>query len=192
MVKEIGSREPFFGLIPRQIFTLTGFCGTGTKLCRNNNYFLFSSSACNLSVSKLYISTFGCYRFYVDRTPIRVFKNKQSIGVAYPSRPLQIEASLWDGDSWATDGGQTKTNWSNAPFKAYFKGFHISGCGVQNPADIKRCDASSLWWNKEKYWNLDSSERSAYETVRKKYMNYDYCADRHRYPTTPPECSQQY
>ncbi|KAB1210179.1 Xyloglucan endotransglucosylase/hydrolase protein 2 [Morella rubra] len=130
--------------------------------------------------------------FYVDRTPIRVFKNKQSIGVAYPSRPLQIEASLWDGDSWATDGGQTKTNWSYAPFKAYFKGFHISGCGVQNPADIKRCDASSLWWNKEKYWNLDSSERSAYETVRKKYMNYDYCADRHRYPTTPPECSQQY
>jgi xyloglucan:xyloglucosyl transferase len=109
------------------------------------------------------------YRFYVDNVPIRVFKNNRNIGVDYPSKPMNIEASLWDGDSWATDGGQTKTNWSYAPFKAHFQGFDISGCPVQNS---------------------DVQQRS-YDNVRKKYVNYDYCSDRPRYPTPPPECLHQ-
>ncbi|KAJ7961540.1 Xyloglucan endotransglucosylase/hydrolase [Quillaja saponaria] len=66
--------------------------------------------------------------FYVDNIPIRVFKNNTNNGVGYLSQPMQLQASLWNADSWATDGGQTKTNWSYAPFKAYFQGFDISGC----------------------------------------------------------------
>ncbi|KAA8550615.1 hypothetical protein F0562_002299 [Nyssa sinensis] len=69
-------------------------------------------------------------RFYVDNIPIRVFKNNTNIGVSYPSQPMQIEASLWDGDSWATDGGQTKTNWSHAPFKAHFQESHMADLKV--------------------------------------------------------------
>ncbi|XP_075648699.1 xyloglucan endotransglucosylase/hydrolase protein 2-like [Castanea sativa] len=126
--------------------------------------------------------------FYVDNVPIRVFKNNKNIGVDYPSQLMHIEASLWDGDSWATDGGQTKINWTYAPFNAHFQGFGIGGCPVQNSSDIQQCYSSKYWWNLEKYWKLDHRQQRDYENVRKKYMNYDYCSDRPRYPTPPPEC----
>ncbi|GAV70710.1 Glyco_hydro_16 domain-containing protein/XET_C domain-containing protein [Cephalotus follicularis] len=127
--------------------------------------------------------------FFVDNTPIRVFKNNTNIGVSYPSQPMQIEASLWDGDNWATDGGQTKTNWSHAPFNAHFQGFDITGCPYNLNSNIQQnCYSPQYWWNLEKYWKLDSNQQSAYEDVRKKYITYDYCADSPRYPTPPPEC----
>ncbi|XVF81208.1 hypothetical protein PTKIN_Ptkin15bG0137600 [Pterospermum kingtungense] len=132
--------------------------------------------------------------FYVDNIPIRVFKNNKNIGVGYPSQPMKIEASLWDGDSWATDGGQTKTNWSMAPFKAHFQGFDISGCSTIEQKHSKHsvgdgeCFSPKYWWNSEKYWKLDSKQQGQLENVRKEYMNYDYCADRPRYPVPPPEC----
>ncbi|XP_052171126.1 xyloglucan endotransglucosylase/hydrolase protein 2-like [Diospyros lotus] len=122
--------------------------------------------------------------FYVDDTPIRVFKNNTEIGVKYPSQPMQIEASLWNGDSWATDGGQTKTNWSFAPFKAHYRGFDVHGC----VGAAANCHSSSFWWNDVKYWQLDESQQKAYDVVKRKYMNYDYCKDTRRYPNPPPEC----
>ncbi|PSR86352.1 Xyloglucan endotransglucosylase/hydrolase protein [Actinidia chinensis var. chinensis] len=129
------------------------------------------------------------FRFYVDNIPIRVFKNKTEIGVIYPSQPMQIEASLWDGDSWATDGGQTKTNWSHAPFKAHFQGFNIVGCSPAHQ-DQQYCHSSKYWWNQGKYWKLNSKQQRQYENVRENYMTYDYCSDRPRYPNPPPECPQ--
>ncbi|XP_038702963.1 xyloglucan endotransglucosylase/hydrolase protein 3-like [Tripterygium wilfordii] len=126
--------------------------------------------------------------FYVDNIPIRVYKNNRNIGVSYPSQPMQIQASLWDGDSWATDGGQTKIDWSNAPFKAHFEGFDIGGCSSSNGNIDQDCYDSKYWWNAKKFWKLDSAQQRAYENVRRQYMNYDYCADRPRYPTPPPEC----
>ncbi|KAF6144329.1 hypothetical protein GIB67_024556 [Kingdonia uniflora] len=128
--------------------------------------------------------------FYVDDTPIRVYKNKTNIGVKYPSQPMQIVASLWDGESWATDGGQTKTDWTQAPFKAYFKGFNISGCPSYN-SNIQHCYSSKIWWNRYKYRSLSRNEEKLYEVVRDKYLNYDYCSDRSRYSITPPECPHQ-
>ncbi|KAK3021634.1 hypothetical protein RJ639_046358 [Escallonia herrerae] len=132
-------------------------------------------------------------QFYVDNVPIRVFKNNTSIGVSYPTQPMQIEVSLWDGDSWATDGGQTKTDWSHAPFKAYFQGFNIDGCpsDTQNHSNTEQCYSSSeYWWNRNKFWKLDSNQQKAYRDVRNKYMNYDYCSDRPRFPNPPLECLQ--
>ncbi|KAK2990058.1 hypothetical protein RJ640_025421 [Escallonia rubra] len=131
--------------------------------------------------------------FYVDNIPIRVFKNNTSIGVNYPTQPMQIEVSLWDGDSWATDGGKTKTDWSHAPFKAYFQGFNIDGCpsDTQNHSSTEQCYSSSdYWWNRNKFWKLDSNQQRAYRDVRNKYMNYDYCSDRPRFPNPPLECLQ--
>ncbi|KAI8523244.1 hypothetical protein RHMOL_Rhmol13G0058500 [Rhododendron molle] len=129
-------------------------------------------------------------RFYVDDIPIRVFKNNANIGVSYPTQPMQIEASLWDGESWATDGGQTKTNWSQAPFKAHFQGFNIDGCPSSSTTPQGQCYSPNFWWNQEKYWNLDSNQQKAYENVRNNYMTYDYCSDRPRYPKPPAECLQ--
>ncbi|XP_073290626.1 xyloglucan endotransglucosylase/hydrolase protein 2-like [Primulina huaijiensis] len=129
--------------------------------------------------------------FYVDEIPIRVFKNNTNIGVMYPTQGMHLEASLWDGDSWATDGGQTKTNWSNSPFTANFQGFNIVGCPATSTS--AHCYSSKYyWWNHKKFWTLDHHQRKAYEHVRKKYMNYDYCADRPRYPKPPPECARPY
>ncbi|KAJ4956598.1 hypothetical protein NE237_013381 [Protea cynaroides] len=127
--------------------------------------------------------------FFIDTVPIRVFKNKTNIGVNYPSQPMQIVTSLWNGESWATDGGKTKIDWSQAPFKAQFQGFNIDGCTSQN-SNTQPCNSSSYWWNSEKYGALDSIQESAYEDVKTKYMTYDYCSDRSRYPTPPPECPQ--
>ncbi|KAL9436294.1 hypothetical protein AB3S75_022360 [Citrus x aurantiifolia] len=128
--------------------------------------------------------------FYVDDVPIRVFKNLENIGVGYPSKPMQIEASLWNGESWATDGGRTKIDWTHAPFKVHFQGFDISGCpaGDDQNRRIQRCYSSQYWWNSEKFWKLHSTQKAKYENVRKNYMYYDYCSDRPRYPHPPKEC----
>ncbi|KAF7825795.1 xyloglucan endotransglucosylase/hydrolase protein 2-like [Senna tora] len=145
--------------------------------------------------------------FYVDNIPIRVYKNKSNIGVGYPTKAMQIEASLWDGESWATDGGQTKTNWSCAPFKAYFQGFDISGCEeeeeevvqasnynntpstLSSSSSSSHCASDKYWWNAQRFWELDPVRQKAYENVKSKYFTYDYCSDKQRFPTPPLECS---
>lgn len=126
--------------------------------------------------------------FYVDDVPIRVFKNIN--GVAYPTKAMQTEVSLWDGSSWATDGGQTKANWSHAPFMAHFQGFDVSACQAAQGSNIQPCYGSGYWWNAQEYWKLNASDQQKYENVRQNYVTYDYCSDRERYPTVPPECAQ--
>ncbi|KAK7339158.1 hypothetical protein VNO77_19809 [Canavalia gladiata] len=128
--------------------------------------------------------------FYVDNIPIRVYKNQSNIGVGFPSKPMQIQATLWNGDSWATNGGKTKINWRYAPFKANFKGFDVSGCQVptSNSSNTHNCSSDKYWWNKQKFWQLDREKQKQYEHVKYKYMTYDYCTDRTRYPEPPLEC----
>lgn len=109
----------------------------------------------------------------------------------YPSKPMTVEASLWNGESWATDGGRTKIDWSYAPFKAHFQGFGVEGCSVQNSNDIGDCYSNKYLWNERKYQSLDADQQRAYEYARNTYMNYDYCTDKARYPTPPPECLNQ-
>ncbi|KAK4268284.1 hypothetical protein QN277_024962 [Acacia crassicarpa] len=130
--------------------------------------------------------------FYVDNIPIRVYKNKSDVGVAYPSKAMQIEATLWDGDSWATDGGKAKTNWTFAPFKAYFQGFDINGCHLQPSTTHNNnlaCASDKFWWNKQQFWQLNPRQQVAYQNVKTKYMTYDYCSDKTRFPVPPLECS---
>lgn len=70
-------------------------------------------------------------RFYVDTTPIRVYKNNEDLGVPYPnSQGVGIYASLWDGSEWATDGGKVGLDWNAAPFVASFQGFGVDSCDV--------------------------------------------------------------
>lgn len=94
--------------------------------------------------------------------------------------------TLWNGESWATDGGQTKTNWSYAPFKANFQGFDIDGCSVQG-SDIQPCFSTDHWWNGEKYWNLDLPNKR-HMRMCKGIIIYDYCSDTNKSPTPPSEC----
>ncbi|CAL5203643.1 unnamed protein product [Lathyrus oleraceus] len=59
--------------------------------------------------------------FLVDNIPIRLFKNAETVGVPFPkNQPMRIYSSLWNADDWATRGGLVKTDWSKAPFTAYY------------------------------------------------------------------------
>ncbi|CAH9074303.1 unnamed protein product [Cuscuta epithymum] len=129
--------------------------------------------------------------FYVDNTPIRVFKNNAKIGVEYPSsHPMQIECSLWNGESWATDGGRSKIIWTHSPFKAEFQGFNVDACQADNnlSSSIDHCSSLTYWWNQNPFWTLNDTQQTTYTQVRHKYMNYDYCADLSRFSNPPPEC----
>ncbi|XAR62512.1 Xyloglucan:xyloglucosyl transferase [Bertholletia excelsa] len=118
--------------------------------------------------------------FMVDNTPIRVFKNAESIGVPFPkSQPMKIFSSLWNADDWATRGGLVKTDWTKAPFTAYYRNFN-----VQTSRTISS-SPSGAWQGQE----LDANSRRRLRWVQKNFMIYNYCTDLKRFPQgLPPEC----
>ncbi|XP_065022971.1 probable xyloglucan endotransglucosylase/hydrolase protein 23 isoform X1 [Musa acuminata AAA Group] len=125
--------------------------------------------------------------FYVDGTPVRVFRNSEGAGVAYPkSQAMRVYASLWDADDWATRGGLVKTDWSQAPFVASYRGFVADACVAASGRPS--CSASKAgWWDQ----GLDSGGARKLKWVRDNYMVYDYCRDAKGFPGGfPPECSQ--
>ncbi|KAH7307293.1 hypothetical protein KP509_22G053000 [Ceratopteris richardii] len=102
--------------------------------------------------------------FLVDGVPIRHFK--KSTAYPYPERqPMGLYSSLWNGDDWATRGGLVKIDWRYAPFVASYRNFRVVPASAAPPVDL-----SKLAW------------------VNRNYMVYNYCTDRPRYPTTPPDC----
>lgn len=120
--------------------------------------------------------------FLVDNTPIRVFKNAESVGVPFPkSQPMKIYSSLWNADDWATRGGLIKTDWSKAPFTAYYRNFSYK--------DLRATTSfsDSAWQTTE----LDGPSRRRLRWVQKYFMIYNYCSDLKRFPQgVPPECRQ--
>ncbi|XVF25550.1 hypothetical protein REPUB_Repub13aG0221700 [Reevesia pubescens] len=109
----------------------------------------------------------------VDNIPIRVFSNQESIGVPYPNNQrMKVYASLWDADDWATRGGRVKTDWSKAPFTAYYRNF------VANNA-----------WEMQ---GLNARGKKLLSWVQKRYRIYNYCNDlkrnQHHGRPRPPEC----
>ncbi|OVA16010.1 Glycoside hydrolase [Macleaya cordata] len=130
--------------------------------------------------------------FSVDGTPIREFKNSESIGVPYPkNQPMRIYSSLWNADDWATRGGLVKTDWSHAPFTASYRNFNAEACVSSSGASscgssAQSSSSNSGWLNQE----LDSTNQERMKWVQKNYMIYNYCADTKRFPQgMPPECA---
>ncbi|KAG0491206.1 hypothetical protein HPP92_008069 [Vanilla planifolia] len=128
--------------------------------------------------------------FLVDNVPIRVFKNNKDLGVRFPfNQPMKIYSSLWNADDWATRGGLEKTNWINAPFIASYRSFHIDGC--ETSVEAKFCATQGRrWWDQKEFQDLDDAQYRQLAWVHKKYIVYNYCSDRSRYPTVPQECSR--
>lgn len=126
--------------------------------------------------------------FYVDEVPIRVYKNNEARHIPYPTnQPMGVFSTLWEADDWATRGGLEKINWSKAPFYAYYKDFNIEGCTAPGPTN---CAANPRnWWEGSGYQALNALEARRYRWVRMNHMIYDYCTDKSRYPTSPPECT---
>ncbi|XP_027336860.1 xyloglucan endotransglucosylase/hydrolase 2-like [Abrus precatorius] len=121
--------------------------------------------------------------FLVDNIPIRVFKNAESIGVPFPkNQPMRIYSSLWNADDWATRGGLVKTDWSKAPFTAYYRNFKATQfSGSSNSF------SDAAWRSNE----LDAYGRRRLRWVQKYFMIYNYCNDLKRFPQgLPAECSR--
>ena len=126
----------------------------------------------------------------MNETPIRVFTNLTGRvpGYEFPAKPMRIRVSLWDGSSWATDGGKTKIDWNRAPFTAGFQGFGVDACADTNST---ACNSPDHWWNADKYRTLTAEQRAAYENVKKTYMIYNYCTNKGAFKDgkVPAECS---
>lgn len=114
----------------------------------------------------------------MDGTPIRELRNHADKGVAYPSwQPMRVHGSLWDAEDWATQGGQVKTDWSQAPFVAQYRNFTAVSTA-----------AAGGGYGQE-YVMMDAAAQEAMRRARESYMTYDYCADGRRFPQgAPPEC----
>lgn len=130
--------------------------------------------------------------FYVDGTPIREFKNKESIGVAFPkNQPMRLQSSLWNADDWATRGGLVKTDWSQAPFTASYRNFNENACIWSSGQSS--CGSNSSPTSDDKSWysqELDSDSQGKLKWVQNNYMIYNYCTDANRFPHgLPPECN---
>ncbi|GAB2293660.1 Xyloglucan endotransglucosylase protein 7 [Dionaea muscipula] len=128
--------------------------------------------------------------FLVDGTPIREFKNMESIGVPFPKdQPMRIYSSLWNADDWATQGGRVKTDWRSAPFVASYRNFTASACVW---ADGSSSCGAHDHENKNKWLTegLDSKGLEKMKWVEDNYMTYNYCKDVYRFPKgLPKECT---
>ncbi|EAZ15125.1 hypothetical protein OsJ_30538 [Oryza sativa Japonica Group] len=126
-------------------------------------------------------------RFYIDETPIREVQRTKSMGVQFPSKPMSLYATIWDGSSWATSGGRYKVNYKYAPFVAEFSELMLHGCAMDTLTRAPMCTPDIA--NIHNAVAMSGRQRSAMERFRTKYMTYGYCYDRLRYPTPPSECN---
>ncbi|RWR75276.1 putative xyloglucan endotransglucosylase/hydrolase protein 23 [Cinnamomum micranthum f. kanehirae] len=130
--------------------------------------------------------------FSVDGIPIRVFKNSESMGVPFPNKqPMKIYSSLWNADDWATRGGLVKTDWTKAPFKAFYRNFNANACvwssQASSCASKTPSSAADAWLSHD----LDSTSQRKLRWVQKNYMIYNYCTDWKRFPQgVPAECKR--
>lgn len=136
------------------------------------------------------------YRWFVDGTPIRVFRNYEKEGIAYPNKQgMKVFASLWSADDWATQGGRVKTNWTQAPFVAEGRRYKARTCVWQGPVSIKQCadpTIKSNWWTSPSFSQLTRTQIDRMQKIRSGFMIYDYCKDTNRFKgVMPPECSKR-
>ncbi|KAL0329384.1 UNVERIFIED_CONTAM: putative xyloglucan endotransglucosylase/hydrolase protein 30 [Sesamum radiatum] len=108
----------------------------------------------------------------------------------YPSKPMSVYATIWDGSSWATDGGKEKVNYKYEPFVTEFKELVLEGCIVDPTEQIlsSNCTDNIAELMAKDYSNITSDGRKSMKWFREKYMYYSYCYDNIRYPVPPPEC----
>ncbi|KAJ9538714.1 hypothetical protein OSB04_031447 [Centaurea solstitialis] len=132
--------------------------------------------------------------WYVDSLPIRVFKNYQSEGIAYPSQQgMRVYSSLWNADNWATRGGLVKIDWTAAPFVANYRRFRARACKWDGPVSIIQCGlpTPANWWTSPAYKQLTISQQGQLKWAQDNHMIYNYCTDYKRFNSQmPPECSK--
>ncbi|KAJ4974043.1 hypothetical protein NE237_007217 [Protea cynaroides] len=127
--------------------------------------------------------------FYVDDVPIREIKRTEEMGGDFPSKPMSLYSTIWDGSTWATNGGKYKVNYKYAPYIAEFSDLVLHGCAV-DPIELssKKCGAGDSLDDLNVQTGLTSDQRSKMLQFRKNNLQYSYCYDRVRYTTPLSEC----
>jgi hypothetical protein len=126
-------------------------------------------------------------RFYVDETPIREVVRTAAMGATFPSKPMSLYATIWDGSTWATLGGRYRVNYRYAPFVAEFADLVIRGCAV-DPADRDPLSAACEARAGLESLAVPAERRAAMAAFRRAHTSYSYCHDRRRYPVALVEC----
>ncbi|KAL7000773.1 putative xyloglucan endotransglucosylase/hydrolase protein 27, partial [Sarracenia purpurea var. burkii] len=124
--------------------------------------------------------------FFIDNVPIREIKRTEAMGGDFPSKPMSLYATIWDGSDWATNGGRYRVNYKYAPYIAEFSDFVLHGCAVDPIDHSSKCDATLN--SNPILTSVTPEQRAKMENFRKKHMQYSYCYDRARYKVPPPEC----
>ncbi|KAK6257790.1 hypothetical protein QUC31_001249 [Theobroma cacao] len=131
--------------------------------------------------------------FLVDNIPVREFPNNGKFSTAYPSKPMSLYVTIWDGSQWATHGGKYPVNYKYAPFVASFADMEMAGC-ITNPTQPgSSCSNASLSSmdpvGGPDFVKLSNQQITAMDWARRKLMFYSYCKDTSRFKVLPPECT---
>ncbi|KAF7809283.1 putative xyloglucan endotransglucosylase/hydrolase protein 33 [Senna tora] len=130
--------------------------------------------------------------FLVDNIPVREFMHSNAYGSIYPSKPMSVYATIWDGSEWATHGGKYGVNYKYAPFTVSFTEMELSGCMVDTSLSSNSCSKtipSSLDpVNGPQFTKLSQQQMAAMDWARRKLMFYSYCNDKPRFKVMPTEC----
>jgi xyloglucan:xyloglucosyl transferase len=141
--------------------------------------------------------------FYVDGVAIREVPRSPEMGADYPSKPMAVYATIWDGSTWATDNGRYKVNYKRGPFTAVFSDLVLRGCpagAVSLHKDLQhlrlgsaehrdRCAGAEFELMTAEYAIMTARKRTEMRRWRQRQMLYTVCYDTNRYPQPFPECN---
>ncbi|XP_020585325.1 probable xyloglucan endotransglucosylase/hydrolase protein 30 [Phalaenopsis equestris] len=129
--------------------------------------------------------------FYIDEIPIREVTRSEAMRGDYPSKPMLIYATIWDGSNWATSGGKHKVNYKYAPFVSEFSNLILKGCRLdpiqQLPAAVQ-CREAEMETAAADYSVMLEHKYETMMQFRREYMTYSFCYDEVRYPVSFPDC----
>ncbi|XP_078170324.1 putative xyloglucan endotransglucosylase/hydrolase protein 26 [Carex rostrata] len=127
----------------------------------------------------------------VDGNVIRVFKNYEDKGIPFPKyKPQRVYSSIWNADDWACQGGKIKTNYTYQPFVANYVSYQEKSCLYAGPKSVQTCNDPSNWFFNSQYKQLTQAQIDTMNSIRNKYLVYNYCTDTKRFNGSfPAECS---
>ncbi|CAN6253671.1 unnamed protein product [Urochloa humidicola] len=132
--------------------------------------------------------------FYIDDTPIREVIRHPEMGGDFPAKPMAVYATIWDGSTWATEGGKYKVNYKYAPFASDFSDLAVVGPRADPVLRVPRrsdgdADQDLLGLMTADYAVMTPQKRAAMRAFRARQMTYTVCYDAVRYASGPfPEC----
>ncbi|KAJ4961873.1 hypothetical protein NE237_021783 [Protea cynaroides] len=133
--------------------------------------------------------------FLIDNIPVREVEHTEVMSTVYPSKPMSVYATIWDGSEWATRGGKYPVNYKYEPFVASFGEMEMEGCIWVSARTVPSCSKSGGQGptavdpvEGQDFVKLSQQQKIGMDWARNRFMFYSYCKDPGRYPVLPPEC----